>query len=315
VTIEAPRGTAADLAPYSAITDVHGVDIYPVTLANPSPDLHRVGKWTAEIASVSAGEPVWMTLQICASGSFDSQTGAYILPTLQQERYMAYDAIVNGAKALAFRGGNVAGCWSGSDATYGWNWSFWQSTLEPVVRQLSASSPLAPALVNTARTPRVKTSDSGTETMLRQGTSVDDLWLIAARNGAGTKTVTFNGLPRWVHRGGVYTEGRTLTASAGSFHDRFGQWDTHVYHFVEPLILRTLAPTKATVGSRVTLQGKGLAAAKRVTFGGAQARFRIVNDGKLVATVPKRAKSGPIGVTSPLAQVQSSVSFRVLHSG
>jgi hypothetical protein len=312
VTIEAPRGTAADLAPYSSVTDVHGVDIYPVTVGRPTPNLQAVGNWTATLASIAPLQPVWTTIQICASGSSDQATGAFTLPTFQQERYMAYDAILNGAKALTFFGGNNPNCFSGSDATYGWNWSFWQSVLEPLVQQLSASSPLAPALVNTARTPRVTTAGSGTETMLRQGTSVDDLWLIAARSGAGTRTVTFKGLPRWVHRGAVYTEDRTVTASAGSFRDRFAQWDVHVYHFVEPLIVRKVAPTKARVGSRVTLQGKGLAAATGVSFGGVKAHFRIVDDRKLVATVPKHARSGPIVVTSPLKQVATRSSFRIL---
>jgi IPT/TIG domain len=228
---------------------------------------------------------------------------------------MAYDAILNGAKALTFYGGNNPNCFSGSDATYGWNWSFWQSVLQPLVQQLSASSPLAPALVNPAKTRQVTTRGSGTETMLRQGTSVDDLWLIAARSGAGTRTVTFKGLPRWVHRGAVYNEDRTVTATAGSFRDRFAQWDVHVYHFVKPLILRTVTPTRATVGSRVTLRGKGLAAATGVSFGGVTARFRIVNDAKLVATVPKRAKSGTVVVTSAFKQVKARTSFRVLPSG
>jgi len=228
---------------------------------------------------------------------------------------MAYDAILNGAKALTFFGGNNAGCFSGSDATYGWNWSFWQSVLKPLVQQLSASSAIAPALVNPATTPRVTTLGSGTETMVRQGTSVDDLWLIAARNGAGTRTVTFKGLPRWTHRASVYTENRTVVASAGSFKDRFAQWDVHVYHFVEPLILRTVAPAKARVGARVTLLGKGLAAATDVSFGGVDAHFRIVYDSKLTATVPQRAKSGPIFVTSALKQVKSRTSFRVLAAG
>jgi IPT/TIG domain len=118
-----------------------------------------------------------------------------------------------------------------------------------------------------------------------------------------------------VHRGSVYTENRAVVASHGSFRDRFAQWDVHVYHFVEPLLVRKLAPTKGTVGTRVTLQGKGLAAATRVSFGRAKARFRIVNDRKLVATVPKRAKSGPVVVTSALTQVKSRDSFRVLRSG
>jgi hypothetical protein len=315
VTIEAPRGTAADLAPYSSVTDVHGVDIYPVTLRHTSPNLQAVGNWTATLASIAPLQPVWTTIQICASGSSDPATGDFILPTFQQERYMAYDAILNGAKALTFYGGNNTHCFSGSDATYGWNWSFWQSVLEPLVQQLSASSPLAPALVNPAKTPHVTTGGSGTQTMLRQGTSVDDLWLIAARSGAGTRTVTFKGLPHWVHRGGVYTENRTVTASAGSFHDRFARWDVHVYHFVEPLIIRKVAPARAKVGARITLRGKGLAAATGVSFGGVTAHFRIVDDGKLVATVPKRAKSGPVVVTSALKQVQSRTSFRVLRSG
>jgi hypothetical protein len=314
VTIEAPRGTAADLAPYSSVTDVHGVDIYPVTVKHPSPNLQAVGDWTRTLASIAPLQPVWTTIQICASGSSDKTTGDYILPTYQQERYMAYDAILNGAKALTFYGGNNSHCFSGSDATYGWNWSFWQSVLEPLVQQLSATSSLAPALVNPATAPHV-TTGAGTETMVRQGTSVDDLWVIAARSGLGTRTVTFKGLPHWVHRGGVYTENRTILASNGSFHDRFARWSVHVYHFVEPLILRKFAPARAGVGSRVTLQGKGLAATRGVSFGGAKAHFRIVNDGKVVATVPKRARSGPIVVTSPLKQVKSRTPFRVLAGG
>ena len=206
---------------------------------------------------------------------------------------MAYDAILNGAKALNFFGGNITGCFSGGDATYGWNWSFWQTVLEPLVQQLSASSPIAPALVNAAKAPQVTTGGTGTETMVRQGTSVDDLWLIAARNGAGTRTVTFKGLPRWAHRADVYTENRTVKASAGSFSDRFSQWDVHVYHFVEALSLFKVAPTRASVGAHVTLHGKGLAAAKSVSFGGVKGRFKIVSDNKLVATVPPKAKSGP----------------------
>jgi hypothetical protein len=314
VTIEAPRGTAADLAPYSSVTDVHGVDIYPVTIRHLTPNLQAVGNWTATLASIAPLQPVWTTIQICASGSSDPATGDFILPTYQQERYMAYDAILNGAKALTFYGGSNPHCFSGSDATYGWNWSFWQSVLEPLVQQLSASSPLAPALVNPAKAPHV-TTRSDTQTMVRQGTSVDDLWVIAARSGDGTRTVTFKGLPHWVHRGGVYTENRVVTASAGSFHDRFTHWGVHVYHFVEPLILRSVAPAKGRVGSRVTLRGKGLAATTGVSFGGVDAHFRIVDDGKVTATVPKRAKSGPIVVTSALKQVKSRTSFRVVAGG
>ena len=44
-----------------------------------------------------------------------------------------------------------------------------------------------------------------------------------------------------------------------------------------------------------------------------KAHFRIVNDKKLVATVPRRARSGPIVVTSALKKVRSRGSFHVLR--
>lgn len=315
VTIEAPRGTTADLAPYTGVTDVHGVDIYPVTLRNQAaPDLHRVGTWTATLTSITPTDPVWTTLQICAGGSWDRTTGAFVLPTLQQERYMAYDAILNGARALAFYGGQVRGCWSGSDAQYGWNWTFWQSVLKPLVQELSASSPIAPALVNVGTSQPVHTSDASTEVMLREGTSVDDLWLIAARSGPGTRPVTFSGLPRWMHNGGVYREDRRVTARSGSFTDTFDQWGVHVYHFVEPLTLRKAVPSSATVGSRVVLHGHGLAATTKVSFGGVEAHFAVESDRELVVRVPRRARGGPIVVTSPLARREIAAAFPIRPS-
>jgi hypothetical protein len=313
VTIEAPQGTAADLAQYSSVTDVHGIDVYPVTVGNPAPNLQKVGKWTAAVASVSPLQPVWTTIQICAGGSYDHVTGEFVLPTYQQERYMAYDAILNGAKSLTFYGGNNAPCFSGTDSQYGWNWSFWQSVLKPLIQQVSASSPIAPALVNGATTPKI-TTGPGMEAMLLQGTSPDDLWLIAARNGSGARYVRITGLPGWAHNASVYTENRTVTASHGMLRDRFAQWDVHVYHLVEPLLLHKTTPGRAKVNASVTLQGKGFAAVSAVTIGGAPAQFKAVGDGKLVVTVPENARSGPVVLTSPLGQVQSKTSFAIVPS-
>jgi hypothetical protein len=313
VTVEAPRGTAADLAPYEAATDIHGVDVYPVTLANPLPDLHRVGTWTATLASIAPAAPVWTTLQVCATGSHSRTTGAFVLPTLQQERYMAYDAIINGAQALAFYGGNLAGCWNASDAQHGWNWTFWQAVLKPLVKELS-SARLAPALRNIGTSTSIPTRDPTTEAVLRQGTSPDDLWLIAARSGTDAADATFSRLPQWARAGSVYNENRTVTASDGSFRDNFGQWDVHIYHFVEPLILGRAQPSTAKVGTRVTLHGHGLAAATAVSFADVAARFTARSDGELVATVPRRAQSGPIVVTSALQRVESQSRFPILPS-
>ena len=188
------------------------------------------------------------------------------------------------------------------------------SVLKPLVQELSASSPIAPALLSSASSRSVSTNDSTTETLLRKGTSVDDLWLMAARSGPGTDVVKFTGLPRWAHAGGVYREQRRVIAKRGSFSATFNQWDVHVYHFVEPLKLRAATPAVASVGSRVTLTGRGLAAATAVSFGGVPAHFTISSDRALVATVPRGARRGRIAVTSQIARSESASPFPIRPS-
>jgi hypothetical protein len=228
VTIEAPRGAADQLQPYTAVTDVHGVDVYPVTLQAPDGDLHAVGRWTSTVASVTPSHQVWTTLQVCASGSYNTN-GQFVLPTLAQERYMVYDAILNGARSLAFYGGNIPGCWSATDRQLGWNWTFWTAVLEPLIRELRGD--LAPALVKPGSTQALTSSDPSTQAISRAGAG-SDLWVIAARSGSGTATVTIGGLPANVSSGTVYTEGRAITVTNGSFTDDFAQWGVHVYRFV-----------------------------------------------------------------------------------
>ena len=233
VTIEAPKGTASDLAPYGAVTDAHGEDEYPITINGSNPDLHQVGVWTRTIASISSApyptRSVWSTLQICSSGSYDAD-GNYVLPTKTQERYMIYDAIINGARNLNFYGGNNPNCFNSTDATYGWNWTFWNNVLKSLIQEINASSPLAPALVNPGSNQVLATSDSTTEAISRLGSSSSDLWVIAARSGSGKQTVTISGLPSTITSGTVYTEGRSVSVSNGSFTDSFDQWGVHVYH-------------------------------------------------------------------------------------
>ena len=239
VTIQAPRGTASDLAPYSAVTDVHGSDAYPIDIDITNPDLHQVGRWTSTIASITPSQSVWTTLQICSSGSYNAN--GYVLPTRLQERYMIYDAIINGARSLNFYGGNNPNCWNASDAAYGWNWTFWNTVLKSLVQEISASSEIAPALVNTASEQALSTSDSTTQGVKRLGATSNDIWVIAARSGSGTQTVTISGLPATITSGAVYTEGRSVTVSNGSFTDNFAQWGVHVYRFTGG------APTAVTV--------------------------------------------------------------------
>ena len=120
---------------------------------------------------------------------------------------MIYDSIINGARSLAFYGGNIFRCWNESDEARGWNWTFWETVLEDLVREINAESPIAPALVSPGTTRRLSTNDATTQAILRQGATPDELWVIAARHGAGSEPVILTGLPPRP-AGLRYTEGR-----------------------------------------------------------------------------------------------------------
>ena len=51
-----------------------------------------------------------------------------------------------------------------------------------------------------------------------------------------------------------------------------------------------------------------------VTFGGADAHFRVVGDGQARGHRSRDRKSGPIVLTSPLGQVESKASFAIVPS-
>ncbi len=109
---EAPRGSVADNRPFSLSCDVYGVDIYPI----PAPNAHSglddrmmtsVGKYTDICReTVRDSKPVWMTLQGFAWGCFNKQPPV-VYPTLQESRYMAYEAIAHGATGLFYWGLNL----------------------------------------------------------------------------------------------------------------------------------------------------------------------------------------------------------------
>lgn len=236
-TILAPQGTPARLAPYGRVTDTLGVDVYPVGLASRGdPNLHQVGLWTRTIDRVMPSHSVWTTLQICFSGAFDRGTGAFVLPTFAQERYMVYDAIINGARGLGFYGGNNPHCWTTLDRRYQWNWTFWNQTLQPLIEQISAHSPLGPALANPTSTTLLHTNDPSTEAISRLALTATGpkLWVLAARSGPGRRRVAISTLPRTIHWGGVYGEHRAIAVEQGAITDTFTHWQVHIYELPLP---------------------------------------------------------------------------------
>ena len=136
---------------------------------------------------------------------------------------MIYDAIINGARMLAFFGGNNPRCWNAADAGHAWSWTFWNTVLEGLIGEINAISPLAPALVNVGTTQVLHSSDATTQVISRAG-NTNDLWVMAARGGTGTASVTIDGIPPTVTSGTVYTEGRSVSVANGSFTDEFDRW-------------------------------------------------------------------------------------------
>jgi len=233
VIIEAPRGAAAELAPFSAVCSGHGVDVYPVSFGDADPDLSQVGRWTRTIRSVTPGRAVFTTLQICFSGSDDpAGSGAFVLPTHRQARYMAYDAIINGARGVIFFGGATPHCLLPADAALGWNWTFWDDVLRRLVEEIGPRGRLYPALLAPDTGPALRTDDSTTEISSRRVGDAD-IWVMAARSGSGTRKVTTRGLPAAITKGRHYRSNRPVAVRRGAFTDTFAQWDVHVYHFSE----------------------------------------------------------------------------------
>ena len=204
MTVQPSRGSGPELARYSRVTDIHGVNHYPVSLGNPDPNLHEVGRWTDIVSWATPNQAVWTTLGICWRWSYDG-FGNYALPTRREQRYMTYDAIINGARSLAFYGGNLPQCWNAVDTRYRWSWTYWRNVLGPLVREIGAISPIAPALVNPATTVVLPTSDPTVQAIARRGAG-GDLWVIAAKSGEGTQPVSIGGLPASGSTGEVYTE-------------------------------------------------------------------------------------------------------------
>jgi len=66
-------------------------------------------------------------------------------------------------------------------------------------------------------------------------------------------------------------------------------------------------------GATVTILGNHLTGSREVSFNGTVAKFKVVSDTYLTATVPAGATSGPISVVTPTGVLQSRNIFNVKH--
>ena len=146
---------------------------------------------------------------------------------------MAYQAIVNGARGVVFFGGHIGKACTPEDAKLGWNWTFWNRVLRPVVEEIGEKGPLYPALVAPDSELSVKVEGKGSgevEFCVREAGA--DVFVIACKREGATVNVRFTGLPPDVGPGEVLFESpRRVEAKGGAFSDWFGPFEVHVYRF------------------------------------------------------------------------------------
>jgi hypothetical protein len=259
VIIQAPRSPVSDLIPYRPAFDVTGVDIYPVSYPPqvhsdlPNKDINIVGELARKTDQAAGTKPFWMTLQIAFSGVIPTDSDPSTVPrfpSLTQERFMAYEAIVNGARGLIFFGGHLTTVMTPGDAASGWNWTFWRRVLRPVVSEL-ASPDLQPALVAPTVAAGVTTQPHNSDIELVTRRTATHLYVIAVRTGSATSLVGFAGLPN-KRDGTPLTKGevlfeyvqqplpppvdghqvpRPVSVSNNGFRDWFAPHDAHAYRF------------------------------------------------------------------------------------
>jgi hypothetical protein len=70
-------------------------------------------------------------------------------------------------------------------------------------------------------------------------------------------------------------------------------------------------PAQAKVGAKVTISGRGFTGATVVKIGGVKATFKVGSSTKITATVPARAKTGRISVTTAAGTSTSAKSIKI----
>jgi len=270
--VQAPRGTVASLKRYDAGWDVGGIDIYPVSYPpgvhseEKNKELSMVGDFTRMMKSVAGEKPFWMTLQIAFSGVV--KPGRTLrFPTFSEQRFMAYEAIINGARGLTYFGGGLPQTLNERDKPLGFNWTYFDRVMRPLFEEIGPKSPILPALLAAnsriklkvvAEAPPKRAVASKEEEQNRQATTLrqfvqdevgpdasaleflvreagDAIYVLACKKEGPTIRVRFSGLPQEIHGAGagtvVFEEPRKVDAEHGSFADWFGPFEVHVYQF------------------------------------------------------------------------------------
>jgi hypothetical protein len=238
--IEAPTPLSG-LRPYADACDIHGVDIYPVSVppgkhaGRANKDISVVGDVTRIVQEAKPSQTIWTTLQIAWSGVLPPRNQV-VFPTLQQARFMAYDAIIAGARGLFFFGGHLRPVMTPQDRVRGFNWTHWRNVQKPLTQELAGPQHIAALLAPDAP---FKVTASARDVVLSARQTADSVYVIAVRRSPTAHSrVTFRGLPTGITQGTVLPHGpsnppRKVGVSGGVFTDisPYGPHNARVYRF------------------------------------------------------------------------------------
>jgi hypothetical protein len=267
--VQAPRGTVQSLKRYNAGWDIGGIDIYPISYPpgvhseEANKELSMVGDFTRMMREVAGNKPVWMTLQIAFSGT--TQPGRTLrMPTFPEQRFTAYEAIINGSRGLTYFGGGIPVTLNERDKPLGYNWTYWYKIMIPLFEEIGPKSPILDALLapdsklkltlKAENPPKRQVASKADETKEAGGeprkfvqdiTTDDvsaieflvrevgnDVYVLACKKEGPYVRVRFSGLPQNAQNGNVvFEEPRTVEVKDGSFADWFGPFEVHVYKF------------------------------------------------------------------------------------
>lgn len=239
--IQAPRGTVESLSSFIPACDITGFDVYPIGYPpgkhsqnyKTNSEISMVGDYTKIAAQMAGGQKsVWTTLQIVWVGVTKADKPLRF-PTFHEQRFMTYQAIINGARGVTYFGGTNPAGWNEEDAKLGWNWHFWNRVLRPVVEEIGTKSPLYPALV--ASDPRLPIHCSAADIEFCAREVGAEIFLLACKRGPETEQISFTGFPGGMKGGNVlFEEPRTVEMKDGTLSDWFAPFEVHVYRLAKP---------------------------------------------------------------------------------
>lgn len=230
--IHAPRNTIEELKRYNPGCDITGADIYPVSVPMgsnsrlPNKNISVVGDYTKRMVEVAEGKkPIVMVLQVTWSGVMPKRGNILIRPTFDQERYMVYQAIIDGAKGLNFFGFPLA--LNDRDEPYGWNWTYWYDVIKPLLAQIKNGTELNHVI--TAAADDLSLKIDGADDLEYLARKVDGkLYVLAAKRESPECSITLSGLGA-SGTADVMFENRTVPVKDGRIVDAFKPNAVHVY--------------------------------------------------------------------------------------